>query len=112
MSGEAKEGPVDLQVVVQFDADADPFNSRPTMEERGTSDNQPSSDSSASSVLDVTENRGRVYTGDGYEKTFLKINEMGCRKFAEQMKQELVHFYSDDALVGNLGSKARRAKIA
>jgi hypothetical protein len=41
-----------------------------------------------------------------------KINEMGCRKFAEQMKQELVHFYSDDALVGNLGSKARRAKIA
>jgi hypothetical protein len=73
MSGEAKEGPVDLQVVVQFDADADPFNSRPTMEERGMSDNQPSSDSSASSVLDVTENRGRVYTGDGYEKTFLCV---------------------------------------
>ncbi|KAJ7869355.1 hypothetical protein B0H13DRAFT_1635308, partial [Mycena leptocephala] len=39
-----------------------------------------------------------------------KINEIGCRKFAEETKQELVHFYSQDTLVDNAGSRGRRAK--
>jgi hypothetical protein len=39
-----------------------------------------------------------------------KINEIGCRKFAEETKQELVDFYSQDTLVDNAGSRGRRAK--
>ncbi|KAJ6572228.1 hypothetical protein B0H19DRAFT_1209204 [Mycena capillaripes] len=37
-----------------------------------------------------------------------KINEMGCRNFAEETKQELVDFYSEGILVDNVGSEARQ----
>jgi len=50
MSGETMEL-VDLRVVAQPEADADPFNSAATMEEGRTNDNPPSGDSTTDNNL-------------------------------------------------------------
>ncbi|KAJ7938554.1 hypothetical protein B0H13DRAFT_1587555 [Mycena leptocephala] len=41
-----------------------------------------------------------------------KINELGCKKFAEETNQTLTHFYSDDTLATNAASEGRRPKKA
>jgi hypothetical protein len=41
-----------------------------------------------------------------------KINELGCKKFAEETNQTLTHFYSDDTLAANAASEGRKPKKA
>ncbi|KAJ7614586.1 hypothetical protein B0H17DRAFT_966075 [Mycena rosella] len=51
-----------------------------------------------------------IITGLNSQKD--KINEIGCRKFAEDSGQQLTEFYSNDSLPGNSGSDVRKPRNA